>query len=460
MMTKPAKPVHAPVPTCGEVFQFLIDALDLPAWADILDSGDPKNAKISDKGRAKRLSDQLRDWATEDGGRAPRRSDFEEFIRTHTSGLPARDTMALVLISMWRRVLDEHCDTVREQASCRERAETRSWYVRSRAPHALYFLYGLQKLLLRLSPGGGPTLGAPLDQLFGHFVDVGFCKHPLLKLCIAHYGQELPRESSAIDPKSLGAWRRGEERPSFSSLGRYFKGHPRLIEILLNFSFASLLENLVSVSRHHVLEADLADWQNLLRRQAQCMGRLDDRFAKEKAIAEGYNDVDYERYHVRCLGDYQQEIRWAVHELQRAPLDPRWLPYSVYPEYEARILGLDLPMEFRVFFPKFNVLWRSTCLSLPAPAWEAATLKLDALKRDHPETCRLMNGPILTIRARLALLCGFADNLCSFRNNLSRKSARAKTPRLFPLKKISQTSGEGRRRHSRPAQIKTGSAGD
>jgi len=113
MKTKPTQhPATASFPTCGEVFEFLINALDLPAWNDLfLATSD------QDKGRAKVISDKLRDWACEPDDRVPSRGDFNGFIRSYTECIPHRDALRRILERFVNRVLDEHTNTIRENAT-------------------------------------------------------------------------------------------------------------------------------------------------------------------------------------------------------------------------------------------------------------------------------------------------------------------------------------------------------
>ena len=116
MKTKSAEQIPTAFPTCGEVFHYLVAALDLTAWADAFH--DPANkTKRRESSDTKALSDQLRDWATEAEGRAPSREELNEFVRLQLSKLPKAKELTFVLSSLWDRVLDEHSHLVRENTT-------------------------------------------------------------------------------------------------------------------------------------------------------------------------------------------------------------------------------------------------------------------------------------------------------------------------------------------------------
>jgi hypothetical protein len=254
MDTKSAAPISTPFPTCGEVFYILVTGLDLSAWSDGFGARDSQR----DKERAKKVSDQLRDWATEANGRCPSRSEFDQFIRDHIAPLP--DSVAYALTATWDRVLAEHSAVVRENTTILGRNETRVWHARQLAPRGLYFIFVLQKLLQRSIRCGGPCLATPIDEQLVRI----WCDDPqpyvLLADCYAHYINQIAAHDFALDAKTKAAWAAGEERPSFASLGRAFRTSPRLNEIVLNFGFAGLLEKLAKTFRSHVSDGACPAW--------------------------------------------------------------------------------------------------------------------------------------------------------------------------------------------------------
>lgn len=406
MDTKSAAPISTAFPTCGEVFYFLVTALDLPTWVDSFDAIDPDKAKQRNKDRAKQVSDQLRDWATEAGGRAPARSEFVDFVREHTKRLPNGNAVGFVLTSLWDRVLAAHAEIVRENATILGREGTRGWCARLQAPSYIYFLYALQKLLQRSARCGGPCLATPIDKQLTRVWDDEPHSHPLLADCYAHYAREISEEDHGIDPKMTNAWRSGEDRPSFESLGRAFRNYPQLYEVVLNFGFAELLEKLAKTFRNHVAESDWPDCRELLILQARCLRRLDGFLAKEAATTASYSLTDYEGYLFEHLGAYQRSLATVLSQGDVATLDVRLADLRVYQKYDERFAPVQFPPGFRAFMPKFDALWKATRLSAPACSVMEAQAILAALRRDHAEWCEALSGPLVAIGARLALAGG------------------------------------------------------
>ena len=141
MKTKPTDPISTALPTCGEVFHFVVTSLDLPAWADAFHDPGTKRRTEAD---IKKVSDQLRDWATEAEGRTPSRAEFDEFIRQLIQGLPRAKELSFILGSVWSNLLDDHADEVRQNATFLDRNGTRAWYALFQAPRTLFFLWALQ----------------------------------------------------------------------------------------------------------------------------------------------------------------------------------------------------------------------------------------------------------------------------------------------------------------------------
>src|SRR6266550_3273755 len=102
------------------MFHYLIAALDLTAWADAVHDFSTKT-KRRDASDIKDSSDRLRDWAAEADGRAPGRDELQEFIRGRVQPLPWADELEFALCSLWKRVLDDHADEVRENATFLDR---------------------------------------------------------------------------------------------------------------------------------------------------------------------------------------------------------------------------------------------------------------------------------------------------------------------------------------------------
>lgn len=398
MDTKSAAPISTPFPTCGEVFYILVTGLDLPAWSDGFGVRDSQR----DKERAKKVSDQLRDWATEASGRCPSRSEFGQFIRDNLSPLP--DTVAHALTLTWARVLDEHSSIVRENTTMLGRNETRGWHARQMAPRGLYFLFVLQKLLQRSIRCGGPCLTTPIDEQLSRICCDGSQPHVLLADCYAHYVNQIAAHKFTLDAKTKAAWAAGKERPSFESLGRAFRTSPHLNEIVLNFGFAGLLEKLAKTFRSHVSEDVWPECRDVLLRQAKCLRRINNKLAEESLRTADCGVADFERYLSHRLAEYQKFVATALSQSAAATLDLEVADLLVYRDYDERFARAEIPGGFQAFMPQFDALWKSTKLSMPPSAMAGARTRLHELRRDHRTWCDLLRGPMLAIEARVTLV--------------------------------------------------------
>ena len=69
-------------------------------------------------------------------------------------------------------------------------------------------------------------------------------EHPLHFVCFKHYAALHTADPSLVDPKTVAAWKSGEDRPSCDALGRHFAQFPDKLGLLLNFAFDGLVEAL------------------------------------------------------------------------------------------------------------------------------------------------------------------------------------------------------------------------
>jgi ankyrin repeat protein len=404
MKTKHAKPIPTAFPTCGEVFHYLIAALDLTAWADAFHDSSKKRRR--DPLDIKAVSDQLQDWANEEEGRAPSRGEFEEFIRDQLRELPRAKDLAFVLCCLWRHVLDDHVGVVRENATYLDREGTRAWAARIMAPRALYFLWALQKFLQRVDQSNGPMLHGTLDNLLARvWPDLGtvaHAKHPLHLVCYKHYAELRNEDTHLVDMRTIAAWESGEDCPSCDALGRHFSQFHDKLGLLLNFAFAGLLEALANALPGYILPADWSDCRQLLLRQAGCVHCLDEAVAQALAHTPSLSLPDYERLLADCLTGYvgflSQPPRDGVHAL-----DPRVAKFRVYEEYQHRIAQQVVPSRLREFCFRLQELWRATALKAPQLSPPAVEAELAKLRAEHPDCCGVLAGPLLAIEARLAL---------------------------------------------------------
>lgn len=405
MKTKPAEPIPTAFPTCGEVFHYLVQALDLTAWADMFHE-DPRT-KSREPADLKQLSDQLRDWATEADGRAPSRAELQDFIRAQLNGLPKKEDLASVLGKLWDRVLEEHASQVRENATWLDREGTRSWCARWRAPGTLYFLWSLQKLLRRFADQAGPVLDAPLNQLLARaWPDAtgadARVMHPLRLACYQHYAELRCDKDASVDDRTVSAWEAGEDRPSFGALGRHFAKFPDKLGLLLNFAFAGLIEALADTLRASVSNEEWAECRRLILGQAGCLHTyIDEDVAGELARIPDMSLPDYERL-------LEDGLRHHVQFLARLPrsgpdtLDLRIAPFRCYPEYERRFVVAPEP-NFVNFYHRLKRLCDATKPDAPSFNASAVAAELAKLRSEYPHWSEALAGPLLAIEARMAL---------------------------------------------------------
>ncbi len=404
MKTKPPEAIPTAFPTCGEIFDYLVAALDLHEWADAFNESSTKRREPLE---IKALSDKLRDWANEADGCVPSRDDFENFIHDQIQTLPQADSLDFILRSLWERVLDEHARAVRENAKILSREGTRAWYARWRATSTLYFLWALQKLLRRLAQSKGPMLDARLDDLltkaWPDVAQIGtLVKHPMHLTCYHHYAKIRAEHTSSVDAKTVAAWNSGEDRPSCDALGRHFSQFPDKLGLLLNFAFAGLLEALANTLKAWIKPKDWPDCRRLLLCQAQCVCSLDEPVAKALMRTPHMGLHDYMRLLSACFENYFKFLT-ALRQNPVDSFDLRVARFRVFEEYERWIADLPMPFGFIEFGEHLHKLWQETSLKAPSLKQSEADAELAKLRGEHPAWCDPLAGPLLAIEARLAL---------------------------------------------------------
>jgi len=404
MKTKPTDPISTALPTCGEVFHFVVTSLDLPAWADAFNDPGTKRRTEAD---IKKLSDQLRDWATEVEGRTPSRAEFNEFIQHQIHALPHAKELGFILGRVWSNLLDDHADEVRQNATFMARNGTRAWYALFQAPRTLYFLWALQKFLQRLDQSKGPILNASLNDLFAKiWCDTAANKkppeHPLHIFCFKQYADVCPVVNTLVDLKTIAAWRAGEDRPSFDALGRHFARFPDKLGLVLNFAFANLVEAVANTLRNWITPEDWQECRRLLDGQASCMKILDHVVADALAHSPNLSLVDFEALIAVCIGDYIKHIS----DLPRTGLDAldlRITAFRVYEEYHELLASQPMPANLGNFCDDLGNLWKGTSLKSLRFKPSEVTDKLRMMREEQPDWCEALAGPLLAIEARLEL---------------------------------------------------------
>ena len=404
MKTKPTDPISTALPTCGEVFHFVVTSLDLPAWADAFHDPGTKRRTEAD---IKKVSDQLRDWATEAEGRTPSRAEFDEFIRQLIQGLPRAKELSFILGSVWSNLLDDHADEVRQNATFLDRNGTRAWYALFQAPRTLFFLWALQMFLQRLNQSKGPILNASLNNLFAKIwcdtaVIEKLPEHPLHIFCFKHYTGVGPAVNSLVDLKTIAAWRAGEDKPSFDALGRHFAQFHDKLGLLLNFAFASLLEGVAITLRNWITSENWPECRRLMLGQAHCMEVLDHVVADALAHSPDLSLVDFEALISACIGDYIKHSS-NLPRTRLDALDLRIAPFRVYEEYHQLLARQPMPPSLGKFCGDLEDLWKGTSLKSLRLKPSEVTGKLGTMREEHPDWCEALAGPLLAIEARLAL---------------------------------------------------------
>jgi hypothetical protein len=237
---KPSGSLPTSFPSCGEVFRFLVNALDLRAWGDIYAG---KGQKLRSTESQKQASELLSKWAEEEAGVPPSMAAFRQFLREQVTRLPLPEGFFPVFSSAIESAVAASAKTVGEYSTYLGRDETRALYGRLEAPRAIEHLSMFRALLRRLPGLSGPMVTSPLAHLLSKAWEQPTINHPLAAMCVAHYGKAAP------DPSTFGIeggteWRVGKTRPSFLSLSVWMREHPRRDEVAVNFGLANLIEAL------------------------------------------------------------------------------------------------------------------------------------------------------------------------------------------------------------------------
>ncbi len=384
----------ASFPTCGEVFELLINSLHLPEWSDIFSPTAPP-----DKARAGKVSDQLRDWACEPEGRVPSCEDFDKFIQHHTASLPHGDKLKRILTWSVNCALEEHTTMLRDITTHLDRDRTRSWYGRGKAPDAIYGLFILRKLLLRIPDVNGPILQQPLEKLLSTLWSADAPAHPLLKECFAFYRPT----AQSVTEADVGEWAAGDTRSRFYSLASFFRGHERLNEIMLNFGLALLIEALGEAYGTCVSPEEKRHATDLLKRQSASLGRLEERLAADVPQSSRYSLDDYIRYLEDIVAGFRKFVVEIIDQGEATLVDLRWADLRCHRDYYDTYSRSVLPQGFKTLWEKIGALWNATMLNEPPDSVATAGDSLAALRRDYREWEEPLGGVFLAIEARLTL---------------------------------------------------------
>jgi ankyrin repeat protein len=238
---KATKDIHASFPTCGEVFHFIVTALDLHQWRDMWKP-------------EKRPDDSLKPvrlWKSEELD-VPTRDDFSSTLRNWLADCPAFDeALKDVLVKMWGNLLDGHCRFIKQDATFLSKEETRRWNVSRYVFPTMMGLYVLQKVMLRKVTESAdlaganqvnPILGRSIHDLLKEMrANKEKAKFPLTRLCVAAYPFD---KREGVDAATGADWRSGAHQPLFSALSAVHTNDKQRLEVVFNFAFARLLERI------------------------------------------------------------------------------------------------------------------------------------------------------------------------------------------------------------------------
>lgn len=405
MKTKPSDPVPSSFPTCGEVFEFIVNGLDLPAWVDAF-----TDEKKLDKGRSKKVSDQLRDWAAEPEGRCPSREAFRGFIQKYTEGLPKAEDLQEALCSIADLAIDRHAEVVRENATYLDRAGTRAWYASWSGRGGLFPLFLALSVWRRLCSVEASWVDEKsLCELIKLAWIASKDSHPLVADCYQFYDRRYPLGYSF---EGDAKWKNGTALPRPISLRERFRDLTKeeLLDIVLGMTFANLCESLAQAFRT-ALPRDLErEARDFVLQMGMCIQEVD---AKIGATCSGKGKLsfpDYVKVCFRKVAEIGQEIERIVDPHGEELLDLKNAAFRSFDEYNKRFVWRGVPDEFKQFMHKFDGLWKSSSLKEPYNDTERLFRDLSALKADYPSFAESLAGPMLAIEARLALAMASVAN--------------------------------------------------
>jgi hypothetical protein len=407
MKTKNLSPIPFPVPTCGEVFHFLVMVLDITSWQDAFrDSGE----KMRVPKPVARTSDRLSDWAYEVDGRVPKVSDFFEFIKEHIDSIEILQSAELleVLSEFWIDLIGAHKRVVLSEVSYLDREGTRRLYATRQAIHFLAFLWAFQHTLRHLDSTKGPLLSRPLDEMVREVWSVPSAnsakRYPLHALCYDYF-EDFRRGHSPVDVRTCREWQKGLSRPSMELLGLHFDflSPQEKLGMVLNFSFAGLIGALVDKAKEwispspqgRIPEVLLGQLYLIQTKLSQLLEKRLSSYSKISGgtiarIALGIRNEQYEFY--RWLNENPDVLR-----------DPGFAPYRLFFGYQKDVADhLPLPDTFGAFWKILARLWEDTDLSAPSLCRDYEVTE-NQLSEGFPQFSEVFSGFFHAMRARRAL---------------------------------------------------------
>lgn len=396
MNTRPSNPTGSSFPTCGEVYQYVVNHFDLLTWSDAFWPPDKRSAK--------KLSNQLSVWAKEKDGISAR-GEFTYHLGECMSGMPSGKRLTFFLSSILDRLLDTHGEIVLGETTFLPADETRHWYAKRIAPNCLFHFYVLQMLLRRVAPLSQLLQLAP-DQILD-LLAASESETPLTLWCLKQYegSENLERQGRDIDPHAIRAWEQGRRYPRIDSLSLYFAGYEHKEPLVLDFAYARLLEKgfrsltetLKTPQEREVLCANLIA-------QAECLKMVEDHLEKNSGQAEKYSDEDYLNYIAETLDKYFKYMQECLEALDQGQCILNVNDqFDYYRRYTNASVSINAPERFKEFAHLLQRLESASRLDNGAMLKHRVELKesLSQLREAFPDYSEILAGPLLAIEARL-----------------------------------------------------------
>ncbi len=396
----------APYPTFGECFAVTAQAIGLRQLSEGFSPNggdrfpyteyDPAGSAPEELLRKISSNNCLNDWASEVNG-PPQLRDLHAFIAYAIKPFPAEivEDLNFILQSQWVDIQEYHSAVLGESFAFGDHRASRDWYAHAVSRTALEWLTSLQLQFKRLFKSG-PMLEIQLDQLLSKlWTDEA---KPLTRQCLEAYIGETEKERT--EPKTLARWLEGEHHPAYAVLGKTFKERSDLAEILINFAFARLLENLSEILDGYAPKRGRARFYKSLIHQAQ---RLKPFY--EVKMEPGTSAVEYSNALVAKRNERARLLElFADYDTPEAEhFIPDDLQAAV--RFEQDYLSIKHPAGWDDFLQKFDLTFvaraphMKTLLTIP----HELVGKIEDLKKEHPKLSKQFTAPISCVKARLRL---------------------------------------------------------
>lgn len=400
MKTRPSKPTGSSFPTCGEVFQFLVNSLDLLTWQDAFIPGGNKDTETQKK--IKKVAEKLSIWAKEQDA-IPSRADFTSILTTCLEELPSSVSLGQTLLTIWNDVLEMHTQIVRGHATYFDAKQTREWYVKAIFPKAMTTLWRLLIQTRHIQPDCR-LLKLPIHEIIGLLNTDK--KKPLTAWCHHSYSvsDALEKEGHIVDRRTITDWEAGKPYPQFLSLQLYYSGIGNIEPLVIDFAFARLIERLFEkLCSGFGSDCTRQELHSFALKQARILWGTGTTQGLDLQESPPLSNID----HSQLVGECIQHFEGAIAANLKDPnmLQGRPNPFHWYGHYNIRYIAAQAPEKFEQYVQKFMPLEAGTRLEgLKLIEQRTAFIhQLDELHEQFPEYSHIFSGPLSAIEARLAL---------------------------------------------------------